>query len=181
MKGKADMSFILSTISILFIPVILTGIIGYGLFKRAPVYEQFIDGAKGGIHTAVGILPFIIAIFIGIEAIVSSGAMDFFQGMLAPIFNLIGIPQELISMILLRPVSGSGSLALAETIMELNGTDGLVGRAASVMVGSCETIFYVLALYFGVTAVKNIRHAFAAGLGGYIVGVYASVMICRFI
>ena len=173
------MSFILSAISVFFIPVILTGVIGYGVFKRAPVYEQFIDGAKSGIHTAVDILPFIIAIFIGIEAIVSSGAMDFFQGVLAPIFNLIGVPEELISMILLRPVSGSGSLALAETIMQLYGPDGLIGRAASVMVGSCETIFYVLALYFGVTAVKNIRHAFAAGVWGYIVGIYASVMICR--
>ena len=173
------MSFILSAVSVFFIPVILTGIIGYGIFKRAPVYEQFIDGAKGGIHTAIDILPFIIAIFIGIDAIISSGAMDFFQSALAPFFNLIGVPEELISMILLRPVSGSGSLALAETIMETSGPDGLIGRAASVMVGSCETIFYVLALYFGVTAVKNIRHAFAAGLGGYIVGVYASVMICR--
>ena len=175
------MSFILSTISVFFIPVILTGIIGYGLFKRAPVYEQFIDGAKGGIHTAIDILPFIIAIFIGIEAIVSSGAMDFFQSVLAPAFNFIGVPEELISMILLRPVSGSGSLALAETIMERSGPDGLIGRAASVMVGSCETIFYVLALYFGVTAVKNIRHAFSAGVLGYIAGIYASVMICRII
>ena len=175
------MNFILSSVSVLFIPFILTGIIGYGLFKKAPVYEHFIDGARGGIHTAVEILPFIIAIFIGIEAIVSSGAMDFFQDVLAPVFHFIGVPEELISMILLRPVSGSGSLALAEKIMELYGTDGLIGRAASVMVGSCETIFYVLALYFGVTAVKNIRHAFAAGIAGYIVGIYASVMICRFI
>ena len=80
---------------------------------------------------------------------------------------------------MLRPVSGSGSLVLAERIMQENGADTLIGRAASVMVGSCETVFYVLALYFGVTAVKKMRHAFAAGLIGYIVGIFASVLICQ--
>lgn len=175
------MSLILSTISVFFIPAILTLIIGYGIYKRAPIYEQFAEGAKNGIHTAVEILPFIIAIFVGIEAIVSSGAMDFLQRILAPILNFVGIPEELSSMILLRPISGSGSIALVEKIMELNGTDSLIGRAASVMVGSCETIFYVLALYFGVTAVKNMKHAFIAGLAGYITGILASVFICRYI
>jgi len=159
----------------------LTVVIVYGLYKKAPIYEYFVEGAKDGLHTAVQILPMIIAIFVGIEAIVSSGAMDFFQSILGPIFEFIGIPEELISLILLRPVSGSGSLVLAERIMESSGTDSLIGRAASVMVGSCETVFYVLALYFGVTAVKNMRHAFIAGIIGYIVGIFASIYICRFI
>lgn len=180
MKGDL-MSFILSAVSLCFIPAILTLIIGYGIYKRAPVYEQFAEGAKSGIRTAVDILPFIIAIFIGIEAIVSSGAMAFLEQLIAPVLNLVGIPEELTSMILLRPVSGSGSLALVEKIMETNGTDSLIGRAASVMVGSCETVFYVLALYFGVTAVKNIRHAFLAGMAGYIAGIFASVIICQYI
>ena len=77
------------------------------------------------------------------------------------------------------PVSGSGSLVVAETIMKISGPDSLVGRAASVMVGSCETIFYVLALYFGVTSVKKMRHSFTAGLIGYIAGIFASVYICK--
>ncbi len=173
------MSTILSTISVFFIPVIITVIIVYGLYKKAPVYDLFAEGAKDGIATAVEILPFIIAIFIGIEAITSSGAMDWLEKILGPVFELAGIPKELISLILLRPVSGSGSLVLAERIMEDCGVDSLVGRAASVMVGSCETVFYVLALYFGVTAVKKMRHAFAAGLIGYIVGIFASVLICQ--
>ncbi|MFQ7473427.1 MAG: spore maturation protein, partial [Anaerovoracaceae bacterium] len=84
-------------------------------------------------------------------------------------------------LILLRPVSGSGSLVVAEKIMEGSGPDSFVGRAASVMVGSCETVFYVLALYFGVTAVKKMRHAFISGLIGNIVGIIASVYICKFI
>lgn len=173
------MSTILSTVSVFFIPVIITVIIAYGLYKKAPVYDLFAEGAKDGIATAVEILPFIIAIFIGIEAITSSGAMSWLEKILGPVFELAGIPKELISLILLRPVSGSGSLVLAERIMENGGVDSLVGRAASVMVGSCETVFYVLALYFGVTSVKKMRHAFAAGLIGYIVGIFASVLICQ--
>lgn len=175
------MSLILSSISVFFIPVIISGIILYGLKKKVAVYDLFVEGAKDGIKTAVDILPFIIAIFIGIEAITSSGAMEWLENILAPGFELVGIPRELISLIMLRPVSGSGSLVLAQRIMEDSGPDGLIGRAASVMVGSCETVFYVLALYFGVTAVKKMRHAFTAGLVGYIVGIFASVLICRVI
>ena len=174
-----SISTVLSSISVLFIPAILTVVIAYGLYKKAPIYDYFVLGAKDGLKTAVEILPFIIAIFIGIEAITSSGAMDFFEKILGPVFNIFGIPSDLISLILLRPVSGSGSLVLIEHIMDECGTDSFIGRCASVMVGSCETVFYVLALYFGVTAVKNMRHAFAAGIIGYIVGIFASVYICR--
>lgn len=171
------MSTFLSSLSVIFIPGILSLVIFYGIYKKAPVYEYFIAGARDGLKTAVEMLPFIIAIFVGIEAITSSGAMDFFRMVLSPLFNLLKIPEELISLILLRPVSGSGSLVLAEQIMENSGTDGLIGRSASVMVGSCETVFYVLALYFGVTSVKNIRHAFSSGIIGYVAGIFASVYL----
>lgn len=175
------MSAFLTGLSVLFIPAILTLVIGYGIYKKAPIYEYFIEGVKDGLKTAVEILPFIIAIFIGIEAVVSSGAMDFLERLLAPVFEFFKIPRELISLILLRPVSGSGSLILVEKIMAASGADSFIGRASGVMAGSCETIFYVLALYFGVTSVKNMRHAFAAGMVGYITGIFASLFICSFI
>ncbi|QIB70120.1 spore maturation protein [Aminipila butyrica] len=175
------MSQFLSTLSYFFIPGILTLVIVYGLYKRVSIYDCFVDGAKDGLRSAVDIMPFIIAIFVGIEALVSSGAMKFFEGLLSPLFNFFHIPKELISLILLRPVSGSGSLVLMERIMADNGADSFAGTCAAIMVGTCETIFYVLALYFGVTAVKKMRHSFAAGLVGYIVSVLASVYICKFI
>ncbi|MDO4485748.1 MAG: spore maturation protein [Bacillota bacterium] len=175
------MSDILGIFSILFLPLLITLIILYGIIKKAPVYDIFIDGAKDGLKTCIDILPFIIGIFIAIEALTTSGAMDFIQKLSRPLFDFLGIPEELISLILLRPVSGSGSLVVAEKIMQEVGPDSFAGRAASVMVGSCETIFYVLALYFSVTSVKKMRHAFAAGLAGYIAGIFASVYICRFI
>ncbi|QOX65579.1 spore maturation protein [Anoxybacterium hadale] len=172
---------VLSQVSLFFIPGIITIVVFYGIYKRAPVYDLFIDGAKEGLKTAMELLPFIIAIFIGIEALVSSGAMKFLEDLLGPFFQLIGIPKELISLILLRPVSGSGSLVLVERIITDYGPDSFVGRSASVMVGSCETIFYVLAVYFGVTSVKNIRHSFSAGMIGYIVGIFASLLACMYI
>lgn len=173
------MSDILSMFSVLFLPLLITVIIAYGIKKKTPIYDVFIDGAKDGLKTCVEIMPFIIGIFIAIEALTSSGAMDFIEKAARPFFESLGIPKELISLVFLRPVSGSGSLVVAEKIMSQAGPDSFVGRSASVMVGSCETVFYVLALYFGVTAVKKMRHAFTAGLIGYIVGIFASVYICK--
>lgn len=174
------MSEILSFISVFFIPVFITIILIYGFKKRIPIYDVFITGAREGLTTCVEILPFIIGIFIAIEALTSSGAMSFIQNTAAPLFELFHIPEELISLIVLRPVSGSGSLVVVEQIMTEYGPDSYVGRSAAVMAGSCETVFYVLALYFGVTSVKKMRHAFSAGLIGYITGVLASVYICLF-
>lgn len=172
---------ILSNISMCFIPGIITMVIFFGIYKRAPVYELFIEGTKDGLKTAMEILPFIIAIFIGIESLVSSGAMEFIEAALGPAFQFLGIPKELISLVLLRPVSGSGSLVLVEKIISEYGPDSFIGRSASVMIGSCETVFYVLAVYFGATAVKNIRHSFSAGMIGYIVGIFASLLMCMYI
>lgn len=175
------MAAFLSTVSVLFIPVIISVIILHGLKKKIPVYDLFSEGAVEGIRTSVEILPFIIAIFLAISALTSSGTIDCLQQLFTPLLDLLNIPEELASLILLRPVSGSGSLILAEEIMKENGVDTLTGRSAAVMAGSCETIFYVLALYFGVTSVKKMRHALTAGLIGYIIGVFISVYICMII
>jgi spore maturation protein B len=173
------MTDVFGLISLCFIPGMITIIIGHGMWKRVAVYDSFIEGAKTGIETAITILPFIIAIFIGIEAMVSSGAMEYLENFLGPVLEKLGIPKELTSLILLRPVSGSGSLALVERIVTAYGADSFLGNAASVMVGSCETVFYVIAVYFGATAVKKIRHSLLAGLIGYGAGVMASVWILK--
>ncbi len=175
------MTLFLSTVSIFFIPVIISVILLHGLKKGVPVYDLFAEGAKDGMKICIEILPFIIAIFIAIEALTSSGAISWLEELLSPVLTFFGIPKELTSLILLRPVSGSGSLILAEEIMKNYGVDTLIGRSAAVMAGSCETFFYVLALYFGVTSVKKMRHAFSAGLIGYIIGIFASVYICMII
>lgn len=175
------MGAVLNIMSMMFIPAMVTVIVLYGIVKRAPIYDQFITGAKDGLSTAVGITPFIIAIFIAIEVMTSSGAMAFLEKLLQPLFHLVGIPEELMSLILLRPVSGSGSLVLVEQLYQLYGPDSFIGRTASVMAGSCETVFYVLAIYFGVTAVKNMRHSLPVGMVGYVVGIFASLWVCMYI
>lgn len=169
----------LSGVSLLFIPVLFSWILMYGLWKHAPVYDLFVEGAKDGLRSALEILPFILAIFIGIESLTSSGAMAFLDQAAGPLFSALGIPEELTSLVLLRPVSGSGSLVLVEEILEEAGPDSFSGRAASVMAGSCETIFYVLAVYFGVTGVTHVRHSLIVGIVGYIAGVAASLFLCR--
>jgi spore maturation protein B len=174
-------SSVLSHISLFFIPGIVTLVIFFGVWKKAPVYDLFIEGTKDGLKTAMEILPFIIAIFIGIEALTGSGAMKFLESVLGPVFEFFGVPKELISLVILRPVSGSGSLVVVEKIIEQYGPDSFIGRSASTMAGSCETVFYVLAVYFGATSVKNIRHAFTAGMAGYIVGIFASLLACMYI
>ena len=175
------MTAIFNVLSVSFIPILFTAIIVYGLMKRAPIYDYFIEGVKDGLKTAAEILPFIIAIFIGIEALVTSGAMEFLEGIVGPVLQLLGVPEELTSLILLRPVSGSGSLVLVERILVEFGADSFPGRVASVMAGSCETVFYVLAVYFGATAVKHVRHALWAGIIGYVAGVLGSVLICSYL
>jgi spore maturation protein B len=173
------MTSFLSAISVFFIPGIITVIILHGLWKKVPVYDSFVEGAKSGFAVALEILPFILAIFIGIEAMVSSGAMEYLEGFLGPFLERAGIPRELTSLIILRPVSGSGSLALVERLVTVYGADSFLGKAASVMAGSCETVFYVIAVYFGATSVKKIRHSLLAGLVGYGIGVMASVWIMK--
>jgi len=172
---------VLNQISFYFIPGIITLVIFFGIWKRAPVYDLFIEGTRDGLKTAMELMPFIVAIFIGIEALVSSGAMQYLESLLGPVFQFFGVPKELMSLVLLRPVSGSGSLVVVEKIINQYGPDSFIGRSASVMMGSCETIFYVLAVYFGATSVKNIRHAFSAGMVGYVVGIFASLLACMYI
>lgn len=175
------MAQILSFISFLFIPALLSVIILYGAVKHAPVYDYFIAGAMDGLKTAVEILPYIIAIFIAIEGLTVSGAMEYFQRVLEPFCRMLGFPEELVPLFLMRPVSGSASLALLENLMAEQGPDGLIGRAGSVMMGTSETVFYVLAVYFSATKVKDLGHTLPAGVIGYLVGVVASVVLCMYI
>lgn len=175
------MSQILSTLTAAFIPGMAAVIIAYGLWKKAPVYDYFIEGARRGLKTALDILPFLIGIFLAINCLTVSGFLGWVNTGLSPVFSMLGIPAELLPLICLRAVSGSGSLMIVQSIMETAGPDSYAGRVACVMSGGCETVVYVLALYFGVTKVQKIRHALKGGLIGYFTGVVVSIVICRFL
>ena len=170
-----------SVISSCFIPVICTIVIIYGVIKKAPVYDYFIEGAKSGLKTAVEILPFIIGIFLAVNCLTASGLINYINYLLSPLFRLLRVPVELLPLMLLRSISGSGSYIVLQDIIDNVGPDSYAGRVACVMTGGCETIIYVLALYFGVTHAKEMRHAFKCGLITYIIGILVSLLICRYI
>ncbi len=172
---------ILKFISYSIIPAILTVILVYGLIKRVDIYGLFAEGAKEGIHTAAGIMPYMIAIFVAIAFFTASGALDRLEQFSSPVCKILGFPTELLSLLFIKPVSGSGGLAVVKTILEQYGADTYIGRVASVMMGSAETIFYTIAIYFGVTSVKKYRYVMISGLVAYFAGVTASIIICKYI
>ena len=174
------MSQVFTFLSVGFLPVMSAVIIGYGLWKRAPIYDLFIEGAKNGLKTAVEIMPFLIGIFIAINSLTSSGILNLIDVLLAPVLPALEVPAQLLPLMFLRAISGSGSMIILQDILENVGPDSYAGRVACVMAGGCETVIYVLALYFGVTKVKQMRHAFKGGLIGYITGMIVSIIICRF-
>lgn len=168
-------------VSSAFVPVMAALILAHGLLHNAPVYDYFIDGAKKGLQTAVEILPFLIGIYLAVNSLTASGLIEFLYHLLDPLFRLLHIPVQLLPLMLLRAVSGSGSFIIVQDILEEVGPDSYAGRAACVMAGGCETVIYVLALYFSVTRVTRMRHAFACGLIVYLAGIAVSLTICRFL
>ena len=168
-----------SALSAGFMPVMAAIIVAYGLYKKAPVYDFFIEGAKEGLKTAAEILPFMVGIYIAVNGLTVSGLLDFIYVVFEPLFKFAGIPVELLPLIFLRAISGSGSFIILQDILEIAGPDSFAGRAACSMSGGCETVIYVLALYFWVTHVKKMRHALAGGLIGYCTGIAVSLIICN--
>jgi spore maturation protein B len=156
--------YVLGQISLWAFPVLLVGIPLVGMIRKVKVYDVFIEGAKEGFQVAVRIIPFLVGILVAIGMFRASGAMDLLTDALRPAMNAIGFPAELFPLAVLRPLSGSGSLALTTDIVKRYGADSLFGRTAATMYGSSETLFYVLAVYFGAVNVRKTRHAVPTGL-----------------
>lgn len=171
----------ISYFSVIAIPVMVTIILIHGYIKGVPMYDAFVEGAAEGFQTAVRIMPYLIAIFIAVGLLRGSGAMDYLVKILSPITTLLGIPAEILPLALMRPISGSGSLAILQDTLAHYGPDSFVGRVASTMMGSAETIFYTLAVYFGAVGIKKSRHTILAALISHIAAVMAAIFFCRMI
>jgi spore maturation protein B len=174
MNSLADLIGFLSVIAI---PSLVLFILVYGVVKRVKVYEAFVEGAKEGFHVAVRIIPFLVAMIVAIGVFRAGGAMDALSFVLSPVTSFIGMPAEVLPMALMRPLSGSGGLGVLSEIVSVHGPDSLIGRMVSVMMGSGETTFYVLAVYFGSVAVTRTRHAVPAGIIADVASILASVWI----
>lgn len=172
---------IINGISALAIPVVVVVIPLYAFIKGVKVYEVFVEGAKEGFDIGVKIIPFLVAILAVIGVFRASGAMELLVTVLGPVTNAIGMPAELITMAVMRPLSGSGALGVMTELINTHGADSFIGRLASTMMGSTETTFYVLAVYFGSVSIKNERHAVPAALLADLTGILAAVFICNLV
>lgn len=175
------MVYILTIISSSIIPVIITVILIHGYINGVNLYDCFVEGAKEGFKTSIRIMPYLIAIFIAIGIFKRSGAMELITNIFSPITNLLGIPSEVLPLIIMRPISGSGALGVVRDIVTTHGPDSFIGRVASTMMGSAETIFYTMAVYFGSVGINETRHTLKAALLSHLAAVIASIVICRMV
>lgn len=151
--------------------------IGCGAFRRIPLYDAFMDGAKEGLGTARSIMPALITMLCAIRAFEASGLLDGMCRLLSPLFSWAGIPAETLPLMLMRPLSGSASLAMLESILKTCGPDSRAGMVASIMMGSTETIFYTCGIYLSAAGVKRSRHAIPCALLAWLAGSLAAGMI----
>ncbi|MDH7514318.1 MAG: spore maturation protein [Bacteroidota bacterium] len=167
------------TLSALAIPALLLFFLVYGAFRKVPVYETAVEGAKEGFSIAVRIIPYLVLMLVAIAVFRASGAMDILIAGIRPATDLLGLPAEVLPMVLMRPLSGSGSLGVMTDIMKTYGPDSLIGVLSSTLYGSTETTFYVLAVYFGAVGVRKTRHALPAGLFADLIAVLAALVVVR--
>jgi spore maturation protein SpmB len=168
-------------ISLLAIPFLLAFFPLYAALRRVPVYEEFVEGAKEGVQVALRIIPFLVAILVAIGMFRGAGGIDLVSRGLDPLFQAVGFPTELLPMAIMRPLSGSGSMGIFSELVTTHGPDSLLARMAGTIMGSTETTFYVLAVYFGSIAIRRTRHAVPAGLIADLAGLVASIAICRLV
>ncbi|MBA3008566.1 MAG: spore maturation protein [Proteobacteria bacterium] len=169
----------LNALSSWLIPMLISGLLIFGYLRGVKVYEALTDGAKEGFSTAVRIIPFMVAIFVAIGMFRASGAMDIMITILSPVTTAMGMPAEALAMALMRPLSGSGAFGLMSEIVN-QGPNSFLADLVSVIQGSTETTFYVLAVYFGAVGIRRTRHALPAALCADAAGIIASVLVCNF-
>lgn len=160
-------------------PLIMLLIIVYGLIEKNKVFDTFLDGAKEGLEIVLKIFPTLIGLFVAISVLRSSGILDLIINIISPVINLFKIPSEIMPLAMLRPISGSASIAVATDIMSKYGVDSDIGLIASTIMGSTETTLYTIAVYTGCVGIKNIRFVLWAALAADLIGMIASVFIWR--
>lgn len=159
------------------IPVMILWIVGNGIFHGQHVYEDFLDGAKSGIRTAVEIMPTLVGLMVAVGILRASGFLDFFCGWLGKLLVVTGIPTELVPVAVVKMFSSSAATGLLLDLYKTHGTDSFLGRAASIMLSSTETIFYTMSVYFMSVKVKKTRYTLPGALLATFAGILASVFL----
>ncbi len=159
----------------------VVGIPLYAAIKKINVFDAFIIGAKQGFETSISIIPYLIAMMVAIGMLRASGFFELMNQLLAPLMAVIGMPPEVLPLALIRPFSGSASTGVMAELIHQYGGDSFIAKTAATMMGSTETTFYVIAVYFGAVGIRRTRHAIPAGLLADLAGVIASVLVCRYL
>lgn len=170
---------IVNFLSNLAMPLIILLIVTYGFLEKNKVFDDFLEGAKEGIEIVFSILPTLVGLFVAIGALRNSGILDIIIRFITPVLNVIQFPSEIMPLAMLRPISGSGSIAVATDIMKNYGVDNTIGMMASTIMGSTETTLYTIAVYTSCVKIKKTRFVLLASLAADIVGILVSVGICR--
>lgn len=165
--------------TIYIFPTVFIGILSYAIFKKVPIFDTFLKGAKRGVESCFSILPALVGLVVAVSMLKASGFLEFLSDILSPLLSRIGMPSDVLPLALLKSVSGSGALAMIRGIFETSGVDSVSGRLASVMLGSSETTFYALAVYYGITKVKNTRYTVFAAVVADIVGIASAIIVCN--
>jgi len=166
-------------LSSLVIPGLLAGVAVYGMGRRVDVYGALTTGARDGLTVLLNILPPLVGLLTAVAMFRASGAMEWLTGLCAPVMELLGIPAELTPLMLIRPVSGGGALAVGSELITTYGPDSYIGRVAAVMLGSTETTFYTIAVYFGAAGIIRTRHTIPAALTADLTGFVVSALTVR--
>lgn len=181
MERRARVYAWINMISVWAIPVLIVFIPLYAFFKKVPVYESFVGGAKEGFETAISIIPHLVGMMVAISVFRASGAMDLIVNFLRPVLEWIGVPGEVLPLGILRPITGAGSLAFTTELIKEYGPDSMIGRIASTIQGSTDTTLYVLTVYFGAVGIQKFRYALKVGLIADLVGFVAAIAICMLV
>jgi len=168
-------------VSVWAIPMILLIIPMLGYFRKVKIYEAFVEGAGEGFYTGIRIMPYLVAMMVAINIFKASGAMSACIDQIASLLQFFGVPPELVPLGIMRPLSGTGALGLTTEILNTYGPDSMVGRMASTILGSTDTTFYILTVYFGAVGISRPRYSLCVGLLGDLIGFLGSIYICRWL
>lgn len=172
---------IMNAASLWMLPAILIIILTTGLIKKVPIYEVFTEGAKEGFKVSVSIIPYLVAIIVGISMFRASGIIEMTGNILSTFLAHFNIPADIIPVMIVRSLSGSAALGIFSDIAHTLGPENYATTLAAVMVGSSETTFYILAVYFGAVGISKLRYALLVGLLADLVGIIAAVTVCNMV
>lgn len=159
------------------IPVVVVIILVYGMVRGKKVYEWFLDGVKDGLLVCIRIFPCLLAMIVAVQIFKNSNLLYLVNKVISPLSNFIGLPEEVVPLVLIKPISGSGAIGMFTEIIKTYGADTFIGLVASVIMGTTETIFYTISVYFGAAKIKKIRHTLWAAIMADITAIITAIIV----